>query len=267
MFVPGRARPCQLWGPGGVGEEGWSGRRQERPNAEQWNLRNRPRWDPARARPLGHSASSGCCCWAWWAQSSAGRGQVGVRPRGPLGLPFPRAGTLGVTPRCLGVGGAWPGDWTRGREAEPPQLCVWVDSAQTRGLGGLAPRTLLGTGLLSDPSYSASCLTEPFAGLPLPPPPPCRAKLGPPGFSPDYSGPGSDLGESAGCAPRVCSYVNCPETWGLDLLVKLVSLGKRPGGEGTLGPGYQDWKIGRPFDQRGHPELISRYPELNLVME
>lgn len=166
-----------------------------------------------------------------------GLGQVGVRLQGPLGLLFPRAGTLGVTPRCLGVEGPGPatglGVGRRSRSS-----CVWT--VLTTEIQGLAPQTFLGTGLLSGFSSSISCLTEPFAVLPTP----ILRKAVSPRLSGDYSGSVSDLGDYAGCAPRVCSYLNCSEKWSLVLLVKLMSFGKRPELDVTFGPGYHNLKFG-----------------------
>lgn len=135
-----------------------------------------------------------------------------------------------------GSGGAWPGDGTRGREAEPLQLCV--DSAQTRGSESGAP----------NPSWHCSPVWFPFlrlllgiafCGAPHPhlaqnwvPPDSLRATLDPTLTS------GSLLRAlEAGCAPRVCSCLNGFEKWSLVLLVKLMSLGQRPG-DRTFGPGY-----------------------------
>lgn len=84
-------------------------------------------------------------------------------------------------PEVPGSGGVWPGDWTRGQEAELLELCV--DTAQIRGSGSGAPPTLLGS-ILSGSSSSVSCLIEPFAVYPTPIP----RKAGFPRLSPDYSG-------------------------------------------------------------------------------
>lgn len=80
-------------------------------------------------------------------------------------------------------------------------VCVGGQCSDPR-VGGLAPRALLGTGLPSDPSYSASCLTEPFAGLP---PPRLPRQLGPPDSLQATLDPaltsGSLLGARRGCVP------------------------------------------------------------------
>lgn len=89
-----------------------------------------------------------------------------------------------------GSGGAWPGDGTRGREAEALQLCV--DSAQTRGSESGAP----------NPSWRCSPVWFPFLRLLLGiafcgAPHPHLAQSWVPPDSPGYFGSDSDLGESA----------------------------------------------------------------------
>lgn len=141
-----------------------------------------------------------------------------------------------------GSGGAWP---ATGRGVGRRSRSSCVRTVLTTEIRGLAPQTFPGAGLLSGFSSAVACLTEPLAVLPAP----ILRKAGSPRLSRDYPGSDCDLGECAGCAPRVCSYLNCSEKWSLVLHGKLMSFGKRPEFDVTFGPGYYNLEFGCSFYQ------------------
>lgn len=165
--------------------------------------------EPAESAEMGSGAGSpfGTLRFQWLLLFGlVGPVLGGARPGG-----CPPPGTFGISvsycwdarsyPGVPGSGGAWPGDWTRGREAEPLQLRV--DSARTRGSGSDAP-TPLGTALQSVSSSCVSCSAEPLALRPTP----ISRKAGPP------DSPGTTLGSTVtlgvGCEPwRVGELRGC----------------------------------------------------------
>lgn len=150
---PGARIPACSGAPAGLENDGADGGRGDRMLSRTCGIcrdgipRELALWDP----PLPVAA----VVWLGGPSPQWGSARWVSAPQGPLGLLFPRAGTLGVTPRCPGVEG--PGLGTAlgvGRRSR--SSCVWT--VLRPEVQSLAPPTLLGTVLLSGSRSSVSCL-------------------------------------------------------------------------------------------------------------
>lgn len=162
------------------------------------------------------------------------RGQVGVRPPGPLGLLFPRDGAHGVNLWCPGVEGPGLGIGLgvggRGRsrcvrQGSHPRLGVW------------RPKPFLARVLC--PAPLPPCPVR-WSGSRLPPSPAASREAGSPRRPETHAGAGASLGGPEPCwlgAPAGVQSSKSLQGGNWLSLVELMSLGKRLGDE-TFAAGY-----------------------------